>query len=284
MQHPELLLGAWPEHELLDSGEGMKLERFGEVLLARSEPKAWWKRCLGRDQWERAHGRFTEEAKWHWRKPPPESWALPWNDVRFVARVSASSKHVGLFPEQDPHWRWIREKLAATPGASMLNLFGYTGAATLVAAASGASVTHVDSSKPAIAAARASQVLSGLDGRPVRWILDDAMKFVQREARRKSRYDAVCLDPPSFGRGPNREIWKVEEQIFDLLSLCAGLLSDRPRFLLLTMYNLEASSLMLGNLLRDALPRGAVSVGELGLEERRSGRILPLSLYARWEA
>ncbi len=282
LPRPDLLLGTWPEHELLDSGEGMKLERFGEVVLARSEPKAWWRRRLPAKEWRGARGEFTEEAKWRWQRPPPVEWALPWMDLRFVARVSAASKHVGLFPEQDPHWRWIRERLTA--GDGMLNLFGYTGAATLVAAASGASVTHVDSSKPAIAAARASQALSGLDDRPVRWILDDAMKFVQREARRGHRYEAICLDPPSFGRGPNREVWKVEEQIAELLALCAGLLSDRARFLLLTMYNLEASSLTLGNLLGDALPRGSLSVGELGLAESGSGRILPLSLYARWEA
>lgn len=297
----------WPEYELIDSGDGRKLERFGAYRIVRHEPKAWWRPALPEAEWGKAHATQDEEGRLCIRGRLPAAWPLPLAlgpgpkgrplAVTLEARVSETSRHIGLFPEQAPHWRLIaglgRElREAATPVAPrprLLNLFGYTGAASLAAQAAGFAATHVDASRPAIAWARRNQELSGLSGDPVRFLLDDVVKFVQREKRRGNRYEAILLDPPSFGRGPNREVWKVEGMIRDLLCDCRELLSDRARLLLLTMYNIEASALMLGNLMDDVLRGlpGAVNVGELAVPHTAPGagaRMLPRSLFARWEA
>jgi 23S rRNA (cytosine1962-C5)-methyltransferase len=280
----EVLSAPWEAYELLDSGHGRKLERFGECRLIREEPKAWWRPATGEEQWGRVSASFGAEGIWQVRDPrAPRQWPLRLDGLTLEARLTDMSKHLGVFPEQMPHWRWLQEKLRERPGAQVLNLFGYTGVATLAAAAAGAKVTHVDASKPALAWARRNQELSGLEDRPVRWLLDDAFKFVAREIRRGRTFDAILLDPPSFGRGPKGEIWKVEQQIVDFLLNLRRLLSERPLCLVLTMYNLEASSIMLENLVRDLLPPGEVTAGELALVPKFGAHRLPLSLYARWQ-
>lgn len=281
---PEILTPAWPEYSLLDSGGRRKLERFGDTVLIRGEPKAWWRAGEASD-WRQAVAEI-KDAGGNWRlrgkAAPDRQWGLSYGNIRLEARLTDRSKHVGVFPEQEPHWRWLDERLRRRRRTQVLNLFGYTGAASLVAAAAGAEVTHVDASKPALSWARHNQALSGLEDAPIRWLLDDAFKFVAREIRRGRRYDGILLDPPSFGRGPKGEIWKVENQLGPLIGNLARLL--RPGGLLvLTLYNLEASSLMLSNLLRDHLEGGRLQFGELALREDSKDRFLPLSLYARWD-
>ena len=314
----------WAEYELIDSGDSRKLERFGAVVMVRHEPKAWWRPALPEADWAAAHATQDEEGRLTVRGNPPKAWPLHLDlpgkrRITLEARLSETSRHIGLFPEQAPHWRLIAKlgaKLCAEQGAAakasnrasgqasgqqsgeasrpkLLNLFGYTGAASLAAQAGGFAATHVDASKPAIAWARRNQELSAQGipdaaGNPVRFLLDDVVKFVQREIRRGNRYQAILLDPPSFGRGPNREVWKVEGMVRDLLACCRTLLSDDAGLLLLTMYNIEASALMLGNLMQDVLRGmpGAISVGELAVPHTAPGaeaRLLPRSIFARWE-
>ncbi len=284
----EVLISNWPEYELLDSGSRRKLERFGRNVVIRSETKAWWKPERREAEWRRAVAVHEDEGRWNFIANAPREWPLAFDRLTFLARFTETSKHLGVFPEQAPHWRWIMDRVRAAGRAQprLLNLFGYTGAASLAAAAAGCHVTHVDASKPAVAWARRNQELSGLARAPIRWIVDDAVKYVQREIRRGVRYDAIVLDPPSFGRGPNREIWKVEQQLTELLDICRQVLADQPLFIILTMYNLEASSLMLGNLLSEVMKGhgGQVQVGELALQQTGSDRLLPLSLFGRWEA
>ncbi len=282
----EILSGGWPDYALLDCGHRRKLERFGPVVVVRSEPKAWWPPALPQAEWDAAHASYDDKTgRWDKQRGCPGGWILNYHGVNFEVKLSNGSKHLGVFPEQAPHWDFLRSNCGSTGARSVLNLFGYTGAASLVAAQAGAKVTHLDASKPAIAWGRSNQDASGLSDKPIRWILDDALKFVQREHRRGRRYDAIMLDPPSFGRGPKGEVWKVEEGVVELLEACRDLLSDEAKFLLLTMYNLEASSLMLGNLVGDVLKArgGHVSVGELVQTREPDGLYLPLSLFARWE-
>jgi 23S rRNA (cytosine1962-C5)-methyltransferase len=269
----------------LDCGSRRRLERFGDHLLIRGEPKAWWNEDARLAEWRQADGEIADAGgRWKLRGKPSRSWILEYGKLRFEARLTDMSKHVGVFPEQEPHWRWLTERLGKRTKPRVLNLFGYTGAATLVAAASGAEVTHVDASKPAMNWARRNQELSGMEKAPIRWILDDAFKFVAREVRREKVYDAILLDPPSFGRGPKGELWKVEQQIGTLLENIRAILNPRGGMVVLTMYNLEASSLMLKCLMEDYFPGGTLEFGELALPCSASGRILPLSLFARWES
>lgn len=287
---PQILTAAWPQYQLIDSGNGRKLERFGNTVIVRSEPKAWWRPDTGPEQWDRADAVFHDSGHWDIRKGTPRAWPMTLHGLTLQARLTENSKHLGIFPEQHPHWEWmaqrIREDRAGGNDVRLLNLFGYTGVASLVAAKAGASVTHVDASKPSVAWGRDNQAASGLADAPIRWLLDDAVKYATREIKRGSRYEGIILDPPSFGRGPKGEVWKVEEQLVELLQLCRQILSQRPRFLILTLYNLEASSLMLGNLLGDMLAPlgGTLTVGELALPHAHSAKRLPLSLYGRWEA
>lgn len=284
---PLLLSPAWQDYQLLDSGNGLKLENFGGRVLIRSEPKAWWSPELPQHEWKAAHASFEEKGRdglWRLHSGATDRcWQMRLNEVTAQIRLTDMSKHVGVFPEQEPHWQWISRSLRTRPGARFLNLFGYTGMASLCAAAAGAKVTHVDASKPALAWAKVNQSLSGLDEAPIRWLLDDAFKFVEREVRRGNRYDAIALDPPSFGRGPKGEIWKVEQQINGLLVNLRKLLSPEPLLVVMTLYNLEASSVMLYNLFSDLLPPGNIEFGELVIGPRGGkGKLLPLSLFSRW--
>jgi 23S rRNA (cytosine1962-C5)-methyltransferase len=291
----------WTEHALLDSGGGEKLERFGALVLRRPDPQALWRRRLAGTEWERAELAFVRESdrggRWEARRGTqvPASWTLTFDGVRFSVKPTPF-KHVGVFPEQAPNWRWTAERLAAAgadgggagaSGARVLNLFGYTGVASLLARRAGADVTHVDASRTALAWARENAELSGLSGSPgdgLRWVLDDALAFARREARRGASYTGILLDPPHYGRGPKGEKWQLETGLVPLLEACGELLAARS-FLVLSSYAVGYSAQSLANLLGE-LPGGDVEAGELVLAEEsapgRAGRLLPCGFAARW--
>jgi 23S rRNA (cytosine1962-C5)-methyltransferase len=278
----------WPDYDLLDSGGGRKLERYGEVIVVRPEAQCLWPPAR-LPEWDHAvavfEGAEDEEAgRWRRRTETPESWPMAWRDVRFHARLAAF-RHLGVFPEQASNWAWLADRLDRAQGApNVLNLFGYTGVASLVAAAAGARVTHVDASKKSVAWARENAALSGLEGAPVRWICEDARAYVRREARRGSRYEGIILDPPKYGRGPGGEVWRLYEDLPDLLAGCAALLSDDAEFLVLNAYSERLSGLALASLLAETLADrgGRIEWGELTLAESNGARGMGLSFFARW--
>lgn len=277
----------WADYGLVDSGNGRKLERYGPHRFIRPEPQALWKPA--HVDW-RAAGEFVpgsdEEGGGQWRfvEPVPRSgWPLAWEEVRFTAQTTPF-RHLGFFPDMAPVWTWMRERLAGVDGPECLNLFGYTGVGTLALAAKGARMVHVDASKKSVEAARANARLSGLADAPVRWIVDDAARFTAREVRRGRRYDGVLLDPPKYGRGPEGEVWRLEEQLPALIADCRRLLDERSRFLFLTVYAVRMSALAIGEMLAQAfadLP-GEVEAGELGVREEARGLVLPTAIWARW--
>lgn len=283
-----LRIRAWGDYALLDSGGGRKLERYGRVTVDRPEPQCWWERRRP-ELWASADAVFEpsdEDEAGNWRFPgrqPPASWPLRWEAARWNARLTAF-RHLGFFPEQAANWAWLAERVTARAGAKVLNLFGYTGVASLVCAVSGAAVTHVDASKKSVDQARENAELSGRAD--VRWIVEDARKFVAREVRRGNRYDGVILDPPKFGRGPGGEVWRLFEHLPGLAADCAALLSDEADFLLLNAYAARISGLSLAHLLDEAVrPGGRIEWGELALaEDSEAGREIGLSFFARWVA
>lgn len=290
----ETLTPEWTEYELVDSGAGKKLERFGEFTLIRPEPQAKWSAALRVQRWEAAYAEFVKtkegrQGEWKFRKPLPERWVMQRKNLKFWVHP-APSGHVGVFPDQACHWDWIEEttKVAARP-VKMLCLFGHTGLATLAAAAAGAEVTHVDASRKAVAWARENQTLSELGKRPIRWVVEDARTFVHREARRGNQYNAIMLDPPRFGRGPDGEIWKLEDSLPQLLSACAKILSGSPVFVLLNVYTTvlthgriakEADELR--SRLKEMLKgfRMTITSGELVMEDA-ARRKISASVFAR---
>ena len=280
---------AWGDYALLDSGGGRKLERYGPYRVVRPEPQCMWEPRLDEAQWASADATFDpsdeeDAGRWRFRDRPAESWTLGWRDVRFAARFTAF-RHLAFFPEQAANWGWLDAAVRARAGERrVLNLFGYTGVASLVCAAAGAAVTHVDASKKAVAWARENAGLSGLGSAPVRWICEDARKYVQREARRGSRYEGIILDPPKYGRGPGGEVWRLFEDLPELARLCAELLSDDASFLVLNAYAARISGAALASLLAERLAGrgGTVEWGELALAEEAGRRQIGLSFYARW--
>jgi len=279
----------WQDYELLDSGDGKKLERFGSYRLIRPEAEAVWSPALSSGEWDRADAVFRsmpEENGGHWQilNKLPERWILAYKDLRFCVQTTAS-RHVGVFPEQASQWDWISEQICPRKNSCrVLNLFGYTGLASLAAASAGALVTHVDASRKVVSWARANQALSSLGACPIRWIVDDALKFVQREARRESRYDGIILDPPKFGRGPKGEVWEFYKLLPVLLKACRAILSEEPAFIILTAYAVKASAITLYyalNEIMQSLP-GSLQAGEIGLIETSAGRLLPTAIFARW--
>jgi 23S rRNA (cytosine1962-C5)-methyltransferase len=275
---------------LVDSGGGRKLERYGPHLVVRPEPQCLWGPRLTDQDWDQAFAVFEpadedEAGRWRFRGEANEAWPMAWRDVRFLARFTAF-RHLAVFPEHAANWEWIAARLAPRPGARMLNLFGYTGIASLAAAAVGAAVTHVDASRRAVGWARENAALSGLDAAPIRWICEDARKWVAREVRRGARYDAILLDPPKFGRGPASETWRLYDDLPDLMAACAALLSATPSFLILNAYSERLTGLALANLISSVLgPRGGeIDWGELTLAEETGGRAVGLSFFARWSA
>ncbi len=295
----------WKDYALLDSGDGLKLERFGPYVFIRPEVQAMWPRALPEKEWAAAHAVFQpsgEESGGHWafKKKVAERWEMQYaplysprlldgkesNDgrVRFWA-MTTPGRHLGVFPECAANWDWcaalVRE---AKRPVKVLNLFGYTGLATLAAALAGAQVTHVDASKKSVAWARENQALSGLAERPIRWIVEDALKFVQREARRGSRYDGILLDPPKFGRGPKGEVWEVYKSLPKLLAACREVVSQQPLFFVFTVYAVQAAAIHLGQTLQAMMSDwgGKVECGELATREASAGRLLSQAVYARW--
>jgi len=280
----------FPDYALLDSGAGRKLERFGEVVVDRPEPQALWTPRLPRREWDKADAVFAgeddeEKGRWRTMKPVPQSWPVKLSDVTMLCRL-ASFRHLGLFPEQLPHWEWMLKRLREARDAPprVLNLFAYTGAASLLAAGAGAQVTHLDASKKAIAWAKENQAASKLGAAPIRWILEDAQKFVAREVRRGKTYDVILVDPPKFGRGPEGEVWDLFSGLTPLLKDCARLLAPSRASLVLTIYAIRASSLAFDQLCREVLSErgGRFESGELAIREQGGGRALPTSLFTRW--
>jgi len=294
---PQLLIGeGWADYGLIDSGHGRKLERYGAYRFVRPEGQALWP---PRHDWEASawapHGEFIPGAdedgggRWSFAQAVPrDGWPLGWgrdgpDRVRFTAHCTPF-RHLGFFPDMAPVWDWMGEQLAGKAEAATLNLFGYTGVGSLALSAHGA-VTHVDASKKSVAQARANAELSGMAARPIRWIIDDAAKFTAREVRRGKRYDGIILDPPKFGRGPEGEVWRLEEHLPGLVADCRRLLDGDSRFLFLTVYAVRMSSLALGGLLAGLfadLP-GVIEHGDLAVREEGDGaRHLPTAIFARW--
>jgi len=281
----------WKDYELLDCGDGLKLERFGEYRFVRPEAQAIWDRSLPEAAWRDVHAVFqpsSEESGGHWsfKKPVGDKWSMSYDGMKFWA-MTTPGRHLGVFPELAAHWDWYASLIAsAGRPVKVLNLFGYTGLASLMVARAGASVTHVDASKKSVTWARENQALSGLQDKPIRWIVDDALKFVEREARRGAEYDAIILDPPKFGRGPKGEIWEVYASLPALLAACRPILSDSPLFVALTMYAVRASGVHLHQSISAMLRayNGQTDAGELVTVEKSAGRFLSHAVYARWQA
>jgi 23S rRNA (cytosine1962-C5)-methyltransferase len=285
----------WRDYELLDSGDGCKLERFGEHVFARPEVQAMWPRALPSRAWSEADATFqptNEENGGHWsfRKKELDRWQMSYempggSALRFWA-MTTSGRHLGVFPEAAPHWDLIAASIkeAGREAPNILNLFGYTGLATLAATSAGARVTHVDASRKSVNWARDNQSLSGLEAAPVRWIVDDAVKFVEREGRRGARYDGIILDPPKFGRGPKGEVWEAYKSLPRLLKACASILSEQPLFIILTVYAVKASALHIAEALQETTrhSKGSMELGELVTPEKSAGRLLSQAVFARW--
>ncbi len=278
---------SWKDYEVLDASGGEKLERWGDYTLIRPDPQVIWTTDKKRPEWRGANGHYHRSTKGGGRwdfNGLPETWTIVWKDLTFHLKPFAF-KHTGLFPEQAANWEWFRGRIrGAGRPVKVLNLFAYTGGATLAALAEGASVTHVDASKGMVTWAHENAESSGLGGAAVRWLVDDCLKFVRREIRRGNRYDAVIMDPPSYGRGPGGEIWKLEETVYPLICLCAGLLSDRPLFFLVNSYTTGLQPGVLTYMLSSALEGthpASVEAGEIGLPVSASGLVLPCGCSGR---
>ena len=291
----------WSDYALLDSGDGDKLERFGPYIFSRPEPQAIWKRNLSSKVWNNTSGKFISSSstdndqivgKWSLEKNLPDKWEINFENLKFFA-TPTPFRHLGFFPDQSPHWLWAAEKIKLhqqlfskkTP-PKILNLFGYSGVASLHAAANGATVTHIDASKKAINFAFENRNLSSFENLPIKFITEDAVKFVQREIRRNNKYDAIILDPPKYGRGPNGEKWELFKDLPFLLNLIPQILSKKPLFIILNSYAIRASYLSLHHALKDVMQgfTGSVQSGELCItEEQKNPRQISTAIFARWE-
>ena len=283
MQLQTLVAEPWPDWGLIDCGNGQKLERYGRITVVRPEPQAMWTPA-GSD-WD-PDATFVpgsdEEGggRWVQHRDVPREWPLSRGPVQFNASLTPF-RHLGFFPDMAPQWDWMRDRSA---DADVLNLFGYTGVGTLVLSEAGARMVHVDASKKSVEGGKSNAALSGLTEQPIRWIVDDASKFTAREVRRGRRYDGILLDPPKFGRGPEGEVWRLEENLAPLLTDCRKLLDDNSRFLVLTVYAVRMSALAIGELVKQTLAElgGTVEVGEMSVREEARGLLLPTAIFARW--
>ena len=287
LEHRNLLATQWKDYELLQCGAGLKRERWGDICLIRPDPQIIWPldKPWGKHDaiYHRSEG---GGGNWEFKRQLPDHWQIKFAGLQFKIRPT-NFKHTGLFPEQASNWTWLMEKIrAAHRPVRVLNLFGYTGAASVAAAAAGASVCHVDAAKGMVQWCRENAMLSGLGGSPIRYIVDDCGKFVQREARRGQQYDAVIMDPPAFGRGAEGQVWKLERDLWPLLESCRKVLSDQPLFLLVNSYATDLSPTILTGLLAQLMksPSGISYGGELVLPITGDPRLLPCGIYARWEA
>ena len=285
------LANEWKDYELLDMADGLKLERWKDIILERPDPQIIWNNKSYPEKWKQSHAKYNRSqsggGSWEFRKKLPKSWQVKYKNLTFNIKPMGF-KHTGLFPEQAVNWDWMIDKIkGAKREISVLNLFAYTGGATVACLSAGASVCHVDSSKGMTEWAKENVASSGLRDRPVRFLIDDVIKFVNREIRRGHTYDAIVMDPPSYGRGANGEVWRFEDNISELVELCMKLLSDKPLFCLINSYTTGASSQSLENLLRMNMPKrvkGKFEHGEIGLPMTDSKLILPCGIYGRWEA
>lgn len=301
MERITLITKSSEGYELLDSGREEKLERYGSFVLSRPDPQALWPKGLDEERWLAADALYVRsnekgslsggrQGDWRLKKDLPKEWPVQVGGLTMLIRPT-SFKHTGIFPEQIPNWDWLREAVVRGEGSggkpvSVLNLFGYTGGATLSAAQAGAEVCHVDASKTAVAWARENAEASGLSEKPIRWIIEDVITFVQREIKRGNRYDVILMDPPAFGHGPKNELWKFEENFLELMSLCTQLLSEKPLGFLINGYAAGYSSLAFAYNLEPFMKKygGSLQYGELSIEETGNGRLLPCGIFARWSA
>ena len=280
----------WKDYELIDATQGNRLERWGSVVLVRPDPQVVWGLPRASSLWDKADAVYHRSTKgggqWEIRQKLPQRWKIHAGDLTLVVSPTGF-KHTGVFPEQAVNWAWYREKIkAAGRPIRVLNLFGYTGGATLACAAAGAAVCHVDASKGIVAWARENAQASGLEDRPIRWIVDDCAKFVAREIRRGSRYDAIIMDPPSYGRGPGGEVWKLEDNIYDLIALCSQVLSDQPLFVAVNSYTTGLSPAVMEYILKATLCKkygGRTSSDEIGLPVTATGGVVPCGATSIWE-
>ncbi|MCE5169458.1 class I SAM-dependent methyltransferase [Paenibacillus profundus] len=281
----------WKDYEVIDTGGGEKLERWGDVVLRRPDPQIIWPLEQESNLWRNVHGHYHRSSSgggnWDMKKPIPERWTIQYRDLKFYIRPT-SFKHTGLFPEQAVNWAWMMDKIKqANRPIKVLNLFAYTGGATVACAYAGAEVCHVDASKGMVQWAKENVQLSGLSSKPVRFITDDVFKFVQREQRRGNKYDAIIMDPPSYGRGPSGETWKLEQSLYPFLEFCTTIMSDNPLFMLINSYTTGLSPSVLNNLLSMTMKKrygGQLTCGEIGLPITQSGLVLPCGILGRWEA
>mgnify|MGYP004463569203 FL=1 len=279
----------WKDYEILDMADGEKLERWGNIVLIRPDPQIIWKEKSKPALWKKANAHYHRSksggGEWEYIKNVPKAWQIRYKDLVFNLKPMGF-KHTGLFPEQAVNWEFMMNKIkSAKRPIKVLNLFAYTGGATVACASAGASVCHVDSSKGMTAWAKENVASSGLSDKPVRFIIDDVIKFVQREIRRGNKYDAIVMDPPSYGRGTNGEVWNIEESLYMLVELCSKILSDNPLFFLINSYTTGLSPTILANILSMIIKKkGKVSCGEVGLPMKDSSIILPCGIYGRWES
>ncbi len=287
------LSNEWKDYECIDAGNGEKLERWGNVILRRPDPQVIWTIKEYNDNWKKIDGHYFRSNKgggqWKFYKKLPEHWEVNYKDLTF--KVSPTNfKHTGLFPEQATNWDFMMNKIRnANRPIKVLNLFAYTGGATMACSKAGAiEVVHVDAAKGMVAWAKENMYLSHLENNKIRFIVDDCLKFVEREARRGHKYDAIIMDPPSYGRGPNGEVWKFEKSIYELIDACTKILSEEPLFFLINSYTTGISSTVLSNILKTTLlplyPNGKIDAGEVGLPITKDNLVLPCGIYGRWES
>jgi len=315
IQRPALIVADhWRDYQLIDCGDGMKHERWGDYTLVRPDPQIIWPRhgaASGSSdasgsgaKWQNWDGFYHRSeqggGKWEYRRPLPDHWKIGYQPLGLTFKIHPTSfKHTGLFPEQAVNWEWFSAKIAAARKAArapaagapdrpinVLNLFGYTGAATVAAAKAGATVCHVDAAEGMVKWCRENAALSGLAEAPIRYIVDDCLKFARREQKRGRKYDAIIMDPPTYGRGSTGEMWKLEDHLWELLTECRALLSETPLFFLINAYTARLSPTVVANLLAELMHthRGPITAGEVGLPIQRDGKVLPCGIYGRWES
>lgn len=287
-----LLADKWKDYELIDTGNGEKLERWGEYVLRRPDPQVIWPLLDEWSLWKKPHGHYHRSSKgggeWEYKKKTPEKWTIQYKNLSFYIKPTGF-KHTGLFPEQAANWEWIIERIQqANRPIRVLNLFAYTGGATVAAAYGGAEeVCHVDAAKGMVNWAKENIELSGLSNKKVRFIVDDVVKFIQKEIRRGKKYDAIIMDPPSYGRGPSGEIWKIEDELFNFIDLCMNVLSDDPLFFLINSYTSGFSPSVLENILKLSIGKkhdGNIYSGEVGIPITKTKLVLPCGIFGRWES
>ena len=276
----------WKDYECIDTANGEKLERWGDIILCRPDPQVIWDEKADAPMWKKADAHYHRSSsgggKWEYKKTIPEQWTVNYKNLTFNIKPMGF-KHTGLFPEQAVNWDYMMDKIRKRGSAKVLNLFAYTGGATVACAKAGAAVTHVDASKGMVQWAKENARSSGLKDAPIRYLVDDCMKFVEREIRRGNHYDAIIMDPPSYGRGPGGEVWKIEESICAFVRRCALLLSDEPLFFIINSYTTGLAPTVLTNLMQMCLPEGKIESSEIGLKITASSMVLPCGATGRWE-